>query len=115
MNKPIYSIAEINPLFILLTDDNHLCPLSANMDIVLDELDLLLEGLQGKKVFYKDTCNMIDEVIIKNKKMSCFRRCSNTQANFMTGLIITYQHDINTLFDDSLNNLGNDNYVINNH
>lgn len=60
---------------IYLEDSGEGRSLTNNAESVLRQLHFELGGLKNRRVFYKDTLNDIDEMVIKDGVFSHFRSC----------------------------------------
>jgi|SRR5690554_1294576 len=91
MNKSTFYVAHLDAEKVLIVDFGEGLSITNDAENVVKKLnaDLLAGGsggIQGRKVFYRDTNGDIDEMLTKDGEFDGFKFCSTAQQNKLKSL-----------------------------
>lgn len=78
----VFTIVEVNDLFILLIDNDIGRSVTNDAEAVIDWINSCITGGIGeRKVYYRDTADRFDQLLVSNGRFNGFLACSESQQD----------------------------------
>lgn len=80
--RSVFTIVEVNDLFILLIDNDIGRSVTNDAEAVIDWINSCITGGIGeRKVYYRDTADRFDQLLVSNGQFNGFLACSESQQD----------------------------------